>query len=313
MSGNKENRSGGLNTGYLTKMGFHNLISNRSMTLSSVSVLTACLLLIGISLSVLFNIRTLVNDVEKQNVIVVFVEDNAGQEATQKVGTDISSIENVTKVEFVPKEEAYADQLASFGIDESIFDGMIQNPLPDSYRVTVSNLETFSETLELIKQVDNVFRVRESQELVSHISTLQKSVSVICAVVVAVLVVVSLFIITNTIRITMVSRKIDIQVMKSVGATNVFIRWPFMVEGVVIGLISGGVSLLLIYLMERLEGDAFNRILSMLGSSTVSIFEHWQLLLVTYLVAGVLMGAVGSIVSIAKYLRKEGSEANETM
>lgn len=304
-------KSGGLNVNYLTKMGFHNLISHRSMTLSSVSVLTACLLLIGVSLMIVFNIQSMVNEIEEQNVVVAFVEKDLDETAVAQVGTDLSNIQNVSNVKFVSKEEAFDDQLESFGVDAQSFSELLENPLPDCYHVTVKNLETFDVTLASIKGVANVSSVRESQELVGQISALQKSVSAICAVIVILLFVVSIFIITNTIRITMVYRSVDIQVMKSVGATNTFVRWPFMVEGVAIGVISALLALGLTYLVEVLEGDAFGSFITLFGGSTVSLFEYWPILVAGYVVAGLFIGVFGSIVTMAKYLRKEGSEANE--
>ncbi len=313
MANNKKKSSGGLNTGYLTKMGMRNISTNRSMSLSSISVLTACLLLIGISIMILMNIQTLVKDVEKQNVVVAFVKDGITDEEVAKIGTDLSTLPDVTAVEFISKEQGYQEQLKEFGVEQDLFDGIIENPLPHSYRISVSNLENFNITLELIKGVPNVESVRESQELVNQISTLQSSITAICFIVVAVLGVVSLFIISNTIRITMVSRKIDIQVMKSVGATSTFICWPFMIEGVIIGLISGCVSIVLTILVDRFEGESMQSLLSMFGSKAISIMDYLPLLIFSYLVAGVVIGSLGSVVSIRKYLKKEGSEANDVV
>lgn len=307
---NRRRSSGGLNTSYLTKMGFKNLVSNRSMSLSSISVLTVCLLLIGVSFLLLFNIKTLVKDVEKQNVVVAFVKDGIDDAALNKINTDLKAIPNVTNVEFVSKEAGYEEQMKEFGLNKEMLDGVIQNPLPHSYRITVSNIDEFNVTLEAIKNVDNIDTVRESQEIVNQISTLQKSITAICVVLVAVLVVVSLFIIANTIRITMVSRKIDIQVMKSVGATNVFICWPFMIEGIIIGLISGVVALALTYVVQITEGDALSSLFGLFGSATVSVSDILPMLVVGYILAGALLGSFGSVVSIRKYLKKEGSEAS---
>lgn len=304
-------RGGGLNVNYLTKMGFKNLISNRSMTFSSVSVLTACLLLIGVSLMILFNIQTMVSQVKNQNVVVAFVEDGLDKESVIQVGEQLKALNNVTKVEFVDKETAFKDQLDSFGVEADSFLELLDNPLPDSYNVTVSNIETFNVTLTSIKNVEHISSVRESQELVGQISAFQTSVSAICAVIVILLFVVSIFIITNTIRITMVSRKVDIEVMKSVGATNTFVRWPFIVEGVAIGVFSALVSLGLTYLVQYLEGDAFAALITVFGGSTVSFFEYWPLLCAGYICAGVFIGLFGSMISMAKYLRKEGSAAHE--
>ena len=303
--------SGGLNTSYLTKMGFRNLVTNRSMSLSSISVLTACLLLIGVSFLLLFNMKTLVSDVEKQNVVVAFVKDGIDETAKKQVQADLKAIPNVTEVQYVSKEEGFNEQLEDFGVERNMIDGVIENPLPDSYRITVSNIEEFSTTLAAIKAVANVESVRESQEIIKQISTLQKSVTFICLIIVAILIVVSLFIIANTIKITMVSRKVDIQVMKSVGATNVFICWPFMIEGIAIGLISGLIAMGLTYVVKITEGDALNSLFSLFGSSVVNISDFWYVLVIGYFVSGMLLGSFGSVVSIRKYLKKEGSEAND--
>lgn len=313
MSKHNKNKgsSGGLNTTYLTKMGAHNLVANRSMSFSSISVLTACLLLIGISIVILINIQNLVKDVEKQNVVVAFVTLDADDETTAKVGEDLLAIPNVEAVEFVSKEQGYEEQLREFGVEKDLFDDVIDNPLPHSYRISVTDLETFDATLEQIKAVANVDTVRESQELVNQISTMQSSVTAICMIIVIVLAFVSMFIISNTIRITMVSRKIDIQVMKSVGATNLFICWPFMIEGIIIGLISGVISMVLTILVQYIEGDSMEALLSMFGSEAVSITDYLPVLIVSYILAGVVISSLGSVFSISKYLKKEGSEASD--
>lgn len=311
MAKKKKKSSGGLNTSYLTKMGAHNMVANRSMTISSISVLTACLMLIGISVIILLNIHSLVNDVEKQNVVVAFVQDGADDATVAKVGSDLLAIENVENIEFVSREAAYEEQLEKFGSSVEELQAHIDNPLPDSYRVTVKNLDEFGTTLVAIKSVSNVMHVRESQELVSQISTLQKSITAICIMIVIVLAGVSMFIISNTIRMAMVSRKIDIQVMKSVGATNTFIRWPFMIEGIIIGLVSGVLALVLTVVVENVEGEALRSLLAMFGSEAVSLLDYIWVLIGSYLIAGIAISSFGTLVSIRKYLRKEGSEANE--
>lgn len=313
MMANKKSarRGGGLNTNYLTKMGFHNLIVNRSMTLSSVSVLTVCLLLIGMSFLILANIQNLVKDVEKQNVVVAFAKEGVDEAGLNKMNLDFYSIENVENVQFVSKEEGFREQKAEMGIEDDLLNGIIDNPLPDSFRITVSNMETFQTTLAAIKTVQNVDTVQESQEVVNKITLLQKSITAICLVMVVVLIIVSLFIITNTIRITMVGRKIDIQVMKSVGATNTFICWPFMIEGIMIGVVSGVIALILTYLFQATEGDALNTLFELFGSSIVKVNDVLPVLFLGYMISGIFLGSFGSVVSIRKYLKKEGSEAAE--
>lgn len=304
-------RGGGLNTSYLTKMGAHNLIAHRSMSLSSISVLSACLLLIGISMMIIMNIQNLVKDVEKQNVIIAFVADNADDTSVAQIDSQLRAIPDVINVEFVSKEVAYAEQLEEFGVEKDLFEDVIENPLPDSFRISVGNLEEFQMTLQKIKAIPNVSAVRESQEVVNQITTMQKSITAICVILVVVLGVVSMFIVSNTIKLAMVSRKIDIQVMKSVGATNLFICWPFIIEGIIIGLISGIISLILTVVFERFEGGAIMSLLEMFGSKSVAMDEYLPLLSAAYIIFGVVISSVGSLASIRKYLKKEGSEANE--
>ena len=305
----KKNRNGGLNTTYLTKMGIRNVFTNGTMSLSSISVLTACLLLIGVSFILVQNIQKLVSDVEKQNVVVAFVTDGIERGAVEKVGNDLRGIENVTEVKYVSKEEGFKEQLNEFGVDRDLLEDVIENPLPDSFRITVSNIDLFEETLAQIKSVPNVDAVRESQELVNQISTLQKSITAICVVLVVALILVSLFIIANTIRITMASRKIDIQVMKSVGATNAFIRWPFMIEGIFIGFISGLIALGLTYVLQITEGDALASLFGLFGSTTVSVSELLPFFIAGYILLGIMLGSFGSVMSLLRYLKKEGSES----
>ena len=305
----KKNRNGGLNTTYLTKMGIRNVFANSTMSLSSVSVLTACLLLIGLSVVLGFNIKNLVDDVEKQNVVVAFVEDGLTEEERATVETTLRNIQNVEDVEFVSKERGFEEQMKEFGIERKDMEGLIENPLPDSFRITVKNLETFDETLLQIESTKNVNTVRESQEIVNQISILQRSVRMISVVLIAALILVSLFIIANTVRITMASRKIDIQVMKSVGATNAFICWPFMIEGIFIGLVSGLLAMGLTYVLQITEGDALVSLFGLFGSETFSIQQFLPYFIGGYTVAGILLGSFGSVVSLLRYLKKEGSES----
>lgn len=305
----KTNRSGGLNTTYLTKMGIRNVFTNGTMSLSSISVLTACLLLIGVSLILVLNISQLVKDVEKQNVVVAFLKEDVDKAQLPQIGDKLRSIENVDSISFIAKEDAFKEQLDDFGVEEDLLEGVIENPLPDAFEITVVNMATFDETLAQIKTVDGVDTVRESQEIVNQITTLQKSILLICVVLVAVLIVVSLLIIANTVRITMASRKIDIQVMKSVGATNAFISWPFMIEGVFIGFISGVLAMVLTYVLQVTEGDALSSLFGLFGSTTFSFMDWLPYFIIGYIVLGILLGSFGSVVSLTRYLKKEGSES----
>ena len=311
----KSNRNGGLNTTYLTKMGIRNVFTKSTMSFSSICVLTACLLLIGVSVILVLNIQKLVTEVEGQNVVVAFLDEGLDEGQIRQVRLDLESIENVPSdgIDYKSKEDAFREQLDDFGVEEDLLEGVIENPLPNAFYITVTNMATFDETLAQIKAVEHIDTVRESQEIVNQITILQNSILLICVVLVAVLVVVSLLIIANTVRITMASRKIDIQVMKSVGATNAFISWPFMIEGVFIGFISGLLAMGLTYVLQVTEGDALASLFGLFGSKTFSFSDYLPLFIGGYIVVGILLGSFGSVVSLLRYLKKEGSESELNM
>lgn len=228
---------------YLTHEGFRNVWVNRLMSLASVTVLMACLIIMGAGIMIYFNINNVVDKVQSQNVVMVYVADDASEDETTQIGTSLKGISNVESCEFVPKEVAFQEQIQSMGGDAALFEGFDEIPLPDAYKVTVKDLSQFENTVSQIKQINKVDSVRENSDLASKLLSLRHAVSIVSVGLVIMLFLVALFIISNTIRITMFSRKLEISIMKAVGATNWFIRWPFMIEGMILGTISGIVSL----------------------------------------------------------------------
>ena len=227
---------------YLTHEGFRNVWVNRLMSLASVTVLMACLIIMGAGIMIYFNINNVVDKVQSQNVVMVYVADDASEDETTQIGTSLKGISNVESCEFVPKEVAFQEQIQSMGGDAALFEGFDEIPLPDAYKVTVKDLSQFETTVSQIKQINKVDSVRENSDLASKLLSLRHAVSIVSVGLVVMLFLVALFIISNTIRITMFSRKLEISIMKAVGATNWFIRWPFMIEGMILGTISGIVS-----------------------------------------------------------------------
>ena len=223
---------------YLTHEGFRNIWVNRLMSLASVTVLLACLVIIGVGAMAYFNINALLDKVEAQNVVMVYVTKGSDDLTTSTVGLELQKLSNVETCEFIPKEDALKEQIEELGGDNAIFEGLTENPLPDAYRVTLKDLSQFSQTVSQIKGIANVDSVRENSDLASKLMSVRHAVTIVSVGLVVMLFLVALFIIANTIRITMFSRKLEINIMKAVGATNWFIRWPFLIEGVLIGIIS---------------------------------------------------------------------------
>lgn len=292
---------------YLTREGFRNIWVNRMMSLASVAVLMACLIIIGIGAMAYFNINSLLNIVESQNIVMVYVADEADDLATSQLKLSIESMDNVASCEFVPKEDAFQHQVELMGGDSALFDGFETSPLPDAYKVTVKDLSKFSETVAAIEALDNVYSVRENSDLATKLVSIRRAVTIVSAGLVLMLFLVALFIISNTIRITMFSRKLEINIMKAVGATNSFIRWPFMVEGVLLGIISSVVSILLLWGLYELIIYAFSSVITLLGFSFVSFLSYVWYIFAVFLIIGIVTGSFGSMVSMSKYLKEQRS------
>lgn len=304
-------RASGGSIGYLTKEGFKNVWLNRLMSVASISVLLSCLVMMGIAFMLVVNMEKIITNIEDSNVIVAFVDDDASDETVSQVRTDLMKIENVKDCEFVSKEEAFEEQLEALGGDRTLFEGM-ENPLPDSYRVILDDLTQFDSTLRQIKNVDSVQSVREDRELSQQVASIRKTVTYISVGVIIILLIVSLFIISNTIKITMFSRRLEIKIMKSVGATSWFIRWPFMVEGMSLGVISGLLSLGVVWGVYELVAGSIGNGFSLLMSGGIVEFKDYALIiLVAFLAVGIITGAFGSAVSISKYLKEQEYDPDE--
>ena len=296
---------------YLTHEGFRNVWVNRLMSLASVTVLMACLIIMGAGIMIYFNINNVVDKVQSQNVVMVYVADDASEEETTQISTSLKGISNVESCEFVPKEVAFQEQIQSMGGDAALFEGFDEIPLPDAYKVTVKDLSQFENTVSQIKQINKVDSVRENSDLASKLLSLRHAVSIVSVGLVIMLFLVALFIISNTIRITMFSRKLEISIMKAVGATNWFIRWPFMIEGMILGTISGIVSLGVLWGLYAVAEKVFAQTLSLIGFSLVPFSEYWWQILFVFVAIGLFTGGFGSLVSMAKYLKEQGSVVSD--
>ena len=294
---------------YLTKEGFRNVWVNRLMSLASITVLMACLVIIGLGSMIYFNINALLDNIESQNVVMVYVQDGVSDEDTTKMGNEIKVMNNIEDCIFVPKEDAFAAQLESMGDDAVLLEGLDENPLPDAYKVVVKDLTMFDQTVSELKAMQNVENVRENSDLADKLVNVRKAVTIVIAGMVALLFIVSLFIISNTIRITMFSRKLEISIMKAVGATNWFIRWPFMIEGMVIGVTSSLVSFGLLAGLYQGMIYVFKNMLAIFTPVSFGAYAGWILLI--FMGIGIFTGSFGSLISMGKYLKEQGSVVSE--
>ncbi|MBQ8784197.1 MAG: permease-like cell division protein FtsX [Clostridia bacterium] len=299
--------------GYLTKEGFRNLWANRLMSFASVAVLLSCMIMIGSAFMLLVNIQSVIDNIEDKNVIMVYVAQDADEAAVTQLGDELKALKNVSHIEFVDKETAFQQEIEALGTDATYFEG-VENPLPDVYKVSVDMMENFDETSKEIEKLENVDSIRDDKDIATVLINIRSSVTYLSIGIIALLMLVSLFIISNTIRITMFSRRLEISIMKSVGATNGFIRWPFVIEGILLGVISAVVSLGAVWgvyeVVKNSVADMLGGIMD-IGSSLVPFTDYIIIILAAFLIIGILSGVVGSMVSIQRYLKEQGGVTYE--
>lgn len=295
---------------YLIKEGFRNTWTNRMMSIASICVLLSCLVLIGSASMIFLNINALVDRIEDENVIMVYIADDATDEDVAAMGTAIQGMSNIQEVEFVAKETAWAEQLQTMEEAQAEFFTQISTdiPLPDAYKVTVADLSLFSQTVSEIRQLQHIDTVRENTDLAKKLDTISHGISIIAIAIIAVLFAISLFIISNTIKITVYSRRLEISIMKSVGATNSFVRLPFIVEGIILGVVSGVASLGVVWGVYTLSINEFADLLNSIGLVALKFENYAWYMLGAFLLIGIVSGVGGSLITMRKYLNKEGSE-----
>ena len=273
---------------YLFKEGFRNTWTNRMMSIASICVLMSCLVLMGCATMIFLNIDSLLGRIEDENVVMVFVQDDTTEQELDAMEKSLKKTNNIKEVEFVSKEEAYAEQLATMDEAARTFFTEISSdiPLPNAFKVTV----------------------RENKDLARKLVTIRKGIEIIAIVIVAVLFAISVFIISNTIKLTVYSRRLEISIMKSVGATNGFVRLPFVVEGMILGIVAGVVSLGLVWGFYEFAITQFKDLIDSLGLEALSFANYSVPMLGAFIAIGMITGVGGSIITMSRYLNKEGSE-----
>ena len=291
---------------YLIREGFKNVWSNRMMSLASACVLISCLVLTGSALMLTINVSTIVESVGDSNVTTVYLEDDISELEAVYIGKSLTKIDNITEATFYPKDEAilaYKDVLG-----EEVFLNMSgdDNPLPHAYHIVMADLSLYDQTVKEIEKVEGVNSVSSRSDVAEKLTSLNTLITTMSFWIILALAIISLFIISNTIRMTMFSHRFEISIMKSVGATNSFVRIPFVIEGVIIGLTSAVVSIGLITVLYDRVLVAVESILPLNGY--VPFADVVWYIVAAFVGAGVVVGALGSLLSIRKYLKKEGNE-----
>lgn len=288
---------------YLIKEGISNLFKNKKSTISSLMIMCATMLIFGLFFVIGENINAFVENVAEAQEIRVNLKTDATDKEIEEVGNEILSIEGVRNAEYVSKEEAikYMEDLLG---SEAVAEYKERNIFPVAYNVTLTDLNLNDDVQAAINEIPQVDNIVSSNQVIAQIVRLAKGVKYVTAGILVLLVIISVSIIVNTIKLTVHARRKEISIMKYVGATNSFIRWPFLVEGVIIGVIAGLLSV-------GIVGLAYTGIANQLSGTEFLETVHWKLLdfkdmfnliLTVYLVLGIGIGVIGSRISMRKYL-----------
>ena len=288
---------------YFFHEGISNMFSHGFMSFAAVGITIACLLIMGTFSLVAVNANANLQSLQQQSEILAFVDDSYSEEQAKALQSKLERIDNVRSVTFISKEQAMESYAEEYLEDESLAVDLKPEIFRDRYSIRLVELEEMSATVESIRQVDGVAKVRADEDLSQGFLTISKIATVVCITLIAVLLIVSLFIMSNTIKLTTFDRKDEIAIMKMVGATDGFIRWPFVYEGLLLGCFS---SILAFFLQWGLYAGIATGIDA---SDTLQLLDIlpftdlWAPVLVSFIIVGLLVGIAGSLMAIRKFLR----------
>ena len=294
--------------GYIISEGLHSMGKQKKMTTASIIIMVATMFMFGIFYVIGDNINYAMEQVERQQGMKVCIKDEATEEEVEKLKNEILQIDGVNTATYVSKEEALASVKTILQDNQYILtgydNGTRKNPFPASFFVTLTDLSKNTEVQEQIYKLDNVDEINSRNDTIANLEKVGKTVRGATVILLALLVIISMFIIAYTIKLTVHARRKEISIMKYVGATNSFIRGPFIVEGVVIGIISALVSLLILGIVYKLM---MNSIVdsNVFKFSSIVLYTFKEItgkVLIVYLLLGIGIGVLGSTISMKKYL-----------
>ena len=292
--------------GYLISEGIKNIFKNKKSTSGSLIIMCATMLIFGLFFVIIQNINNMVMNLEEQQGISAFIAKDASNEQIEQIGEAIKKIEGINTIKFVSKDEALNITKAKLKNNQKLLAGWeTDNPFRASYVVTLTNLELSDEVQAELLKIENIADVNSKDSTIKALLTLANITRIVSGTILALLIVISIFIISNTIKLTVHARRKEISIMKYVGATDSFIRWPFIIEGIVIGLISGVISLLLVGGLYTIGTNLIVNSPNMqrMGMTLLPFNDMVLLITLVYIVIGMGIGTIGSAISMRKYLK----------
>ena len=290
------------NFGYLLKEGIRGIFLHGFMSFAAICVTVACLLIVGTFASLVYNVNLMVENLNKTNEVIAYIDETLPLEDAKSIETKIRVMDNILKAEFRTNEQALEDFVADHEGDAA-FSGVDASDLRHRVVITLEKNEQLEDTVSQIEKISGVVKIKADYELAEGFSVLQNVLQVASAIIIAVLLLVSLLIISNTVKIAMHERREEIGIMKMVGATNGFIRLPLVVEGFTLGMVGATIAFGLMWLMYNTVLTQLDTVDALKKLLTFVPFETLLLpMLITFFGAGLFVGVVGSWTSIRKFM-----------
>ena len=291
------------NAGYYVSEGFHSIFTHGFMSFAAVCMIVACLIIMGSFTLLAVNLDNTLGDLESENEMLVYIDDTLTQDQARALQPILAQVDNVSQLTFVTKEAALADFKAKHGDTTSVLNDLPDEALRDRYRVHVVDIELMKQTKAALEQVEGVGFVNAATEIADGFVMVRNIATGVALVLISILLVISLFIIANTIKLATFYRREEIAIMKMCGATDGFIQWPFVVEGMVLGLTGAIIAFLVQWGLYQLVAKV---IVQGNGLSLMTIISYSSLIRVILPVfcgVGALIGVGGSLVAIRKFLQ----------
>lgn len=293
---------------YLVNQGLKSIWTNRMMSFASFCILLVSLLMVGVSVLTSVNLNRMISGVGDKSEVVVIIRDNVSEAERTKLESQIKKLSNVSSITFYSKESAWESMMADMAdTEKSLFQYANDNPLPDTFRLTVVDIAKMGETTTQIDTFKNVEGTKSPTVFADILISIRQIVTIVSAAIILALILVCMIIISNTTRTSVFARRKEINIMKYVGATNSFIRIPFFVEGMVVGLLAAGGALLLTKFAYEGVYAIFSSdfsLLSIFGVKSLYSFNDIFLpITIAYAIAGAVIGAIGTSISAGKHLK----------
>ena len=298
---------------YLIGEGFRNVFKNKKSSSASIIIMALTMLIFGVFFVITQNINGIMQQIENEQGIQVFLYD-ISEDQTKAVEDYIKNIDGVNTVEYKSKEDALNQLKSQFKDREDLLSGYDENNIfPASYVVTLTDLTKSKEVQQKIDDYDKdkpdseqvIKNIASKDETVTTLVNLANGVRIITGVILVILIIISIFIISNTIKLTVHARRKEISIMKYVGATNSFIRWPFIVEGIIIGIISAAISIIILGINYNIIAGKIleSQVVSAMNISLLTFADMFGLIVLVYAILGIGIGVLGSCISMRRYLK----------